>query len=256
MFRPVSGRRLAEEVAEQIQAKILSGALTVGERLPPERELAREFNLSPLVLREALHALEARGLVTIRKGAAGGTFIAAPTYDVLSESLSTLLVFGRTTLDQLTEARLVLEPEIAALAAQRRVEGDLAALRASVERSCNARLPRLTRRTENLRFHRLLASISGNPFLIASIHAIVDNLEHNLAKVALDGGVVGDTACYHDSLIDAIAKRDERRARSLMREHIEQIQDKLEHPKRTEPSQRTARKPSRGREETHGNPHP
>ncbi len=235
VFTPMSGRRLAEEVAEQIKANILSGALAIGDRLPSERELAKVFNMSPLVLREALHALEAHGLVKIRKGAAGGTFVVAPTHDVLSESLSTLLAFGRTSLDQLTEARLVLEPEIAALAAQRRTNKDVDALRANVERSHNARLPRLKRRIENLQFHRLLAAITGNPFLIASINSIIDNLEHNIGKVGLDGRVVGDTVCYHDALLEAIAIGDGRRAGTVMREHIEQIQGSLKHHGKPQP---------------------
>ena len=229
MFTPVSGRRLADEVVDQIKANILSGALAIGDRLPPERELAKAFNMSPLVLREALHALEAHGLVKIRKGAAGGAFVVAPTHDVLSESLSTLLAFGRTSLDQLTEARLVLEPEIAALAARRRSAKDVDALRVNLERSRNARLPRLKRRIENLQFHRLLAAITGNPFLIASINSIVDNLEHNIGKVGLEGRIVDDTVCYHDALLAAIVDGDEHRAGTLMREHIQQIQGSLNH---------------------------
>lgn len=227
MFEPTSRSRLADELVEQIKARILSGALAVGDRLPSERELARAFNASPVVLREALHTLEAAGLVTIRKGATGGAFISRPTHRVLSESLSTLFRFGQTTLAELTEARLVLEPEVAALAALRRTEAHVAALRENLERSEGCCHSLTQRRVETLNFHRLLAEISTNPFLVASVNSITDNFVDNTGTTGLTEDVVTRNVDYHRRILDAVVRQDPDRARALMREHIRQIQNSL-----------------------------
>jgi DNA-binding FadR family transcriptional regulator len=227
IFQPTSRIRLADELVEQIKARILSGVLAVGDRLPSERELAKVFNTSPVVLREALHTLEAAGLVTIRKGATGGAFISRPTHRVLSQSLSTLFRFGQTTLAELTEARLVLEPEVAALAALRRTEAHLGMLRANMERSEDCCHSLIERRVETLNFHRLLAEITGNPFLIASVNSITDNFVDNTGTTGITEKVVTRNVDDHQRIIDAVVRQNQDEARELMRLHIEQIQASL-----------------------------
>src|SRR5438128_476273 len=119
MFTRVKGGRLAEETTMQIRTALLSGQLRAGDRLPPERDLARVFGTSPLVVRDALHTLEFDGLLHIRTGAGGGAVVKEPSHRASTRSLTTWLGLGRATLDQLTEARLLIEPEMARLAALR-----------------------------------------------------------------------------------------------------------------------------------------
>ncbi len=226
-FQPVSGRRIAEGVAEQIKDNILSGELSVGDRLPPEREFAKLLNTSPQVLREALHSLEASGLVVIRKGATGGTFVSRPTSSLVSDSLSTLLRFGHTTLDHLTEARMALEPEAASLASRRRTDEVIAALRANIAESRDAALSAQRRRVANLEFHRQIAEITGNPIIIAGVGAVMDNLIYNISKSTLESSVIDSTQDYHVRITDALEAGDSASAYLLMRAHIKQIQDSL-----------------------------
>lgn len=226
-FQPASGLRLADEVARQIKDNILNGKLVVGDRLPPERELAKIFNTSSVVLREALHQLQASGLLIIKRGAKGGAFISQPNHSLVSESLSTLLQFGHVSIDQLTEARVALEPEIAALAALRRTDEDIEALKKNVDDSNEENASSPERRILHLEFHRLLAAISGNPFLIAGVNSIIDNLEFNISKAKLGKSAVLETTCHHTDLIEAIANGDEERARSLMLNHVRQIQTSI-----------------------------
>jgi len=226
-FQPASGLRLADEVARQIKENILNGKLIVGDRLPPERELAKIFNTSSVVLREALHQLQASGLLVIKRGATGGAFISQPNYSLVSKSLSTLLQFGRATIDQLTEARIALEPEVAALAAERRTDEDIATLQKNVDDSNTEPVSSPERRILHLEFHRLLATITGNPFFIAGVNSIIDNLEFNISKAKLGKTAVSETTCHHTDLIKAITDQDQDRARSLMLNHIRQIQTSI-----------------------------
>ena len=226
-FKPASGMRLADEVANQIRENILNGNLSVGDRLPPERELAKTFNTSSVVLREALHQLQASGLLIIRRGATGGAFISEPNYSLVSESLSTLLQFGRVSIDQLTEARIALEPEVARLAALRRTEGDIEVLQKNLDASNVSGVSSTERRILHLEFHRLLATISGNPFFVAGVNSIIDNLKYNISKAKLGAETVQETTCYHTDLIQAIIDQDQERARAVMLEHIRQIQTSI-----------------------------
>lgn len=226
-FQPVSGRRIADEVAEQIKDNILSGALSVGDRLPSERDFAKLLNASPQVLREALHSLEASGLVVIRKGATGGAFVSQPTPSLVSDSLSTLLRFGHATLDHLTEARMALEPEAASLASRRRTEESIEALRQNITESRDTSLSAEQRRIANLEFHRLVAEITGNPIIIAGVGAVMDNLIFNIGESKLKTGVIDSTQDYHVRITDALEIGDSASAYLLMRAHIKQIQDSL-----------------------------
>lgn len=226
-FQPASGLRLADEVARQIKENILNGKLAVGDRLPPERELAKIFNTSSVVLREALHQLQASGLLNIKRGATGGAFISQPNHSLVSESLSTLLQFGRVSIDQLTEARIALEPEIARLAALRRTDEDIETLQENLDRSNALKPSSPERRILHLEFHRLLADITKNPFFIAGVNAIIDNLKFNISKAKLGKDVVTETTCHHTDLIAAIADKDQERASSLMLAHIQQIQNSI-----------------------------
>jgi GntR family transcriptional repressor for pyruvate dehydrogenase complex len=220
MFEPVSGKRIPELIADQIRERIFAGSYRVGDRLPPERELARSFNVSPLILREALHSLKAQGLVLIKKGATGGTFIAAPTHDVVTQSLVTLLHSQGTTIEQLTEARLIIEPSIAELAAIRRTEQNVQTLRENVRDASSPRRSVLDRSKDNVTFHRLVADICGNPVLTASARSIMDTFDKDLSKARLRDKVTTSITCEHEEILEAICDCDRRSAFRLMHKHI------------------------------------
>jgi DNA-binding FadR family transcriptional regulator len=226
-FKPASGMRLADEVANQIKENILNGNLSLGDRLPPERELAKTFNTSSVVLREALHQLQASGLLNIKRGATGGAFISEPNYSLVSESLSTLLQFGHVSIDQLTEARIALEPEVAGLAALRRTDEDIEILQRNLDESRALGASSPERRILHLEFHRLLAAITANPFFIAGVNSIIDNLKYNISKAKLGSDAVSETTCHHTDLIQAIVDQDQDLARTVMLDHIRQIQTSI-----------------------------
>ncbi|HKD76899.1 MAG TPA: GntR family transcriptional regulator, partial [Ktedonobacterales bacterium] len=132
MYTPIQATKLFEQVAVQIEQQILLGGLRSGDRLPTERELAEQFHVSRTAVREALKTLAQKGLVDMRPGR--GTIVIDGTSQALRDSLG--LVMRMSLSDRshnLVEVREILEPEIAAMAAARATEQDIAALQAAVD---------------------------------------------------------------------------------------------------------------------------
>jgi len=101
--------RAVEDITEQIRAELRAGRLTPGQRLPPERELATQLNVSRSTIREAMSMLEVAGIVERRIGSAGGSFITTSNSAVVARSISDGITLGRYSLAHLAEARLALE---------------------------------------------------------------------------------------------------------------------------------------------------
>src|SRR2546427_2252666 len=108
--------RVSETIARRIKKQISDGALVPGEKLPAERHMAQRYRTSRVSVREAYRSLEELGLLTIRRGAEGGAFIADIDHRPVMRSLSLMLRLGKTSNDEITEARLLIEPPIARLA--------------------------------------------------------------------------------------------------------------------------------------------
>src|SRR5207302_8138987 len=133
MFQRVRVGRVSEEVVKQVQEAIFSGTLGPGDRLLHERELAEQFGLSRMSVRDALRTLESSGLVEIKVGSNGGTFIREPNFDPLRDTLSSMLRSRKANILELVETRKIVETAIAGLAAQRANKDDLREMREALE---------------------------------------------------------------------------------------------------------------------------
>ncbi len=225
-------RAMGTRPAAPIREAIFTGRLHPGDRLPPERQLAATFAASPVVVREAVHVLEAAGLLGVRHGATGGVFVADFSHRPMTESLSTLLRLGKATLGQITEARLALEPEVAALAARRRRREHLAPLEENLE-ATGSRLTTIREaRLLNLGYHKLLVDITGNPFFTVCLSSLIDNLEGNTFYMDVNMGTVTTTLDHHHAVYDAVRRGRAGAAAARMREHIQHIQQQLERRER------------------------
>src|ERR687891_891705 len=111
-IEPIKSTRIYEEIVRQIRQMISEGRLKSGDQLPPERDLAEKFVVSRTSVREALRALESVGLIEIRPGE--GTFVREVSVDALVEPLALVLLSQRAMIEELFEARRLLEPAIAA----------------------------------------------------------------------------------------------------------------------------------------------
>ncbi len=208
-----AGDVLASALAERVR----SGQLVADERLPSERQLAREFGVSRPVVREALRSLVERGLVAVEPSR--GAFVRGDTGPRGFQPLDGEYLRRGTTARQLSEARLMLETEAAALAAQHADAADLATLRQAVERLEASATP-LERVRNDLAFHAALAAASHNPVIetmFASIQALTVEL---MVRSAGDAEIVRKSAPFHRIAYEAVAVRDAAAARQAMRDHL------------------------------------
>ena len=138
MYKVVQTSRLYEQIVQQIEESILKGEIVEGSQLPAERELAEQFGVSRTAVREAIKALQEKGLVDALPGR--GTFVTNGSSNGMRRSLDRMVKGGESHgLAYLVEVREMLEPEIAALAATRADYEDLAAMRQALDASGHGR---------------------------------------------------------------------------------------------------------------------
>jgi len=222
MLSPVRAPRVYEHIVAQLERAIYEGRLQPGDKLPPERQLVRDVHASRVAVREALRILEHRGLVEVRQGSAGGHFIREVNAGLVARDFHTLLRLGRVSLDQLIEARLLIEPEMARLAALRATEVELKALRCAVDEG-----PGPHARAFHLAFHRLVADAARNPIHVALTNAVMDVEEQLPLPPALTAEDSLRLHAAHREILDAIAFRRPDDARAIMHAHIIDVQQRL-----------------------------
>ena len=208
-FKQVSTRRTYEEVTDQVRALLIGGSLHPGDRLPAERELAKSLGVGRPALREALRALEASGLIELRKGKLGGAFISKGKPDVVSERMSDMLRLGGVSVEELFEVRLWMEIGIVRTACARRSDDDLRALRENVRAAQELHLQGKydERIATNIEFHNLLARATHNPVAELVIRGLSDALRGLINRVG--SGLPRGTFSYRRELIRALERRNE-----------------------------------------------
>src|ERR687888_570668 len=128
LFAPVTLARASSAIAHQIRTAIVTGRLKRGDRLAPERELAEQFGVSRVTVRDALRALEAMGLIEVRVGARGGAFVTVPSGSVVGQTMSDMMMMQAISPEDIVEARLVVELGTVTLACARATDEDLTRL--------------------------------------------------------------------------------------------------------------------------------
>ncbi len=228
MFSAIRAPRVYEHIASQVERAIYEGRLQTGDKLPPERQLVREFGTSRVAVREALRTLEHRGLLEVRQGATGGYFVRAADPGLLLRDLRTLLRLGRVSVANLLEARLLVEPDVARLAALRANDADLKALRQAMDERAEVARTGTPWRLLDLGFHRLVAEASKNPIHFVLTHALMD-LEADLTvpRIELTEADSREIDGAHRDIYDAVASRDPARARAVMEAHVIDVQRRL-----------------------------
>lgn len=214
-FSPVRATRASTDVIAQIRGAILAGQYKSGDRLPTEREMARQFAVSRVTIRDALRALEASGLVEVRVGGHGGPYVASPdSGTALSESLSNHFHLHGTTFRELAEARLALETTAARLATERATADDLAAMQAALGEDADSAI-------RSVDFHDALVRSAHNTALFVMWSATRALLQEAFDTLhARQPDMVEMAKKVHRQLYKAIEKRDAELAVRLMRDHL------------------------------------
>lgn len=219
--------RVSEAIAHRIKKQIARGQLKPGSRLPAERELAQRLRTSRVSVREAYRSLEETGLILVRRGAEGGAFISDVDHEPVRRSLSLMLHLGRTSHEELTEARLLVEPPIARLAARRASLDDVERLRELVERQDEAVHGRGDSRQYDLEFHRLVARSSKNLPMMLMLNSVADLMVEAIRPIDIQRAAREKTLDFHRRILDAIARRDENAAFETMLAHVLEVQSRL-----------------------------
>ena len=227
--RPV-GDRLAvskvrpayQQVADQLRELILSGALSSGDRLPPEAELATNFGVSRSTVRESLRVLASRDLIYTTRGTTGGTFVSQVKRDKVSDYLETSLGLmsgsDEVSVAEMLEARESLEVPAARLAAIRREDRHLQVLREAIEREKASR-SRGAKFTEHRSFHQGVVSAAGNALLEMVTDPVYKVLQTRLTTHATpDFWATVDHD--HQEILDAIERGDAEAAAHAMSAHL------------------------------------
>lgn len=178
-------KRAFEQIAAEIREKIATGKLATGDRLERERDLAERFQVSRHTVREAIRSLENSGLLMLKRGPGGGAFIASGDGSVVRNGMTDLISLGIIDPDNLREAQMIICVAVARLAAKRRSDADMEAIRGNVRATAAAvREEDVEARVQlNYDFHRLLAKATGNPALEVLTNAVLE-LNDSLGKVA------------------------------------------------------------------------
>jgi DNA-binding FadR family transcriptional regulator len=210
-----------EVVADRLRGQIVEGALPRGTRLPNEAVLADEYGVSRPTVREALRLLAAQNLIRTAKGAGGGSYVTQPSADHLSESLRSglnLLADAQdVTLEELLEARELLEVPAARLAARRRREADVERLRATIPAGVGGPQEEFTYNEE---FHAAVLEASCNTLLAIAAQPIFAVLQTNLARSTLPRRFYRAVHDQHRTISVAIETGEARVAEREMREHL------------------------------------
>jgi len=208
---------VADEVFARLLEMIRQGTLEPGQRLPPERQLAESFGVSRATLRDAVGRLQLLGYLEVRQG--DGTVVRMPDGATLSLPFRNLLQSHPHLGKDLLEFRLLLEPEVAALAAERCLPAHLAQLQAAVDKQRQRVENGLSLLAEDIEFHHLLASTVGNQTLLHVLGALQSLLE-DLRGAHLVAGRPELAVEHHQKIVDAIGKGDPAAAREAMIEHL------------------------------------
>jgi GntR family transcriptional repressor for pyruvate dehydrogenase complex len=228
LYKAIQSSRLYEQIVQQIEESIRTGELRAGSQLPAERDLAKQFGVSRTAVREAIKALQEKGLVDAFPGR--GTFVTNGTSNSMRRSLDRLVKSGEESGQAyLVEVREILEPEIAALAALRADDEEIATMREAVTVMDNAAWDSDAYIEADLDFHLALAEAAGNPIVLSLIDSIVGLLREQRLRIFRVEGGPDRGQHHHRRILEAIERHDAPGAREAMQAHLSQVREDSRH---------------------------
>jgi len=223
-FQSLRSEKFSEQISLQLLEKIIGGYYQPGDRLPPERDLAELFNVSRVVVREALGSLLAKGIISVRQGL-GTTVNSLDEWNTLDPQVL-LLLQGDNVFGQLMETRRIIEPEMAALAAERITTEELEILRANSDLPEDDTIEEHSERDIN--FHLQIAKATHNHVLLMVLTSTTDLLREGRRRIFAVPGELAKARHWHLTIFTAIEQCDPQAAREAMAKHMEQVRKGLE----------------------------
>lgn len=225
-FQPVKQSRTSDAILSQVKEAIVTGQFSPGEKLPSERELTEAFQVSRVVVREAVRALELSGFVDIRQGPRGGAYVKELGYDRLFDGYYDLFLAGRVSANELVQVRRLLEPEAARLAAENITAEQAERLTQALEAET---IPRPTHQEwvdRNIVVDFILAEASGNRLFRATLEPLL-RLTRELVLAVKPERTVIHAHAEHAAIVEAVLAGDSWEAEERTRAHLDRVGDRL-----------------------------
>jgi GntR family transcriptional regulator, transcriptional repressor for pyruvate dehydrogenase complex len=223
-FKSLRKPLLSQEVELAIKKAILGETYKAGEKLPSERELVEQFQVSRVTIREAFRNLQSSGLITIKRGVNAGAYVAEPNSDPITQSFQNLIHMGRIDYSHLIDARLYIEPQAAQEAAKYRSETDRQRLHDLLD-NAEEMIGRSRKRARliNVSFHCEVAKITGNPiilFITESITQSYSALIIDRTQTRLSRKDIQKFIDDHRSILDSITGQNPAEAYEKTTRHL------------------------------------
>jgi DNA-binding FadR family transcriptional regulator len=227
-FKPVQSHRSFELVCERVREKLLQGELKPGDKLPPERDLARQFGVSRNVVREALRSLEIAGVVALKKGVKGGAFIQEGAASSITQALSDLITLRAVSLRDLFEARMMILEMVIDRAFSGPGEVDLSRLDEVVTQTAEAaRDNAIARRVQLAReFYHELAALTGNTAIIFMVDGQTE-LVQTFLRYPLGELDAETLIASREAFLGHLKVGNTDAAKANLREHLDRVHTNL-----------------------------
>lgn len=233
LFQPIQPTRLSDDAVDQILNLIAEGRLKPGDRLPSERELVKQLKVSRTSVREALRALEAKGIIEVKPGS--GSFIRESSQEEAGPDWVPWLLAHRREIMQLVELREALETRAAYLSATRASQEQIEAMKDAIDRMSEAIEnddPDLTVQADKA-FHESVAKACGNELMAYLLNTANEALTDPRGAILSLPGRAAKSLAEHRLIWQAIANRNPEQAEAAVLRHIEGVVEAL--PKIEEP---------------------
>jgi len=206
MFKTANkSEKVSDRIIAQIRDAILSGQLKPGDKLASEKELMTQFEVSKATMREALRVLEVIGLIEIRKGTAGGAFVAEVDMKTTIHSLINFIHFQPVSIREITMLRFLIEPTVAQVAAAGIADEDVLNLKKIIGGKVESGEFELSK---EIGFHRYLARMAGNTLLTLLIDFIDNLLEDIKARLDLGSAFYTEVREAHQIILECLIQKD------------------------------------------------
>jgi len=230
-FSPVKKEKISDVVTEKLKEAILSGNFKPGYKFPSERELGGQFQVSRIVIRESLRKLEAIGLLIIKRGS--GMFVAASDSGAISDALINALKIQRVDIEEITEARLTMEPAVARLAAEKITHEYINVLKANIDEAQDLVNKNSIAKDKNIDFHGLIAEATQNRVVRLSMKSVLNSVRKIHTPDKFQSERDQAAISFHKKIFKAIKEKNPQKTEELMRKHIMKVRGLLQSTEKT-----------------------
>ncbi|MGN7479163.1 FadR/GntR family transcriptional regulator [Solibacillus silvestris] len=223
-------KKLYEQIASIIEQSIINGEISPGEKLESVEQLAKNFEVGRSAIREALTALQARGIVEIRQGE--GTYIRQVTAEDITLNIPNYATFSRQDLLQIFEVRKVLELGLIENAAKRRTVQQLQQLKEALNKMNDALIDAQTSSDADMKFHTIIAEAADNPLLVSMLQSVSKPIARQIQHTRTILSSTNPNALYnlheeHTAIYNALVNGDYEQAKQAMAKHLETVESLL-----------------------------